>query len=115
PDWLQINFSGTKAVDEIDVVTLQDDYNNPVEPIEAQTFSQYGITDFNVQYWDGSSWLDVPNGHIAGNDLVWRKFTFDSIATSCIRVVVNNSLQSFSRIAEVEAYGVSSTEVVPAP
>jgi Tol biopolymer transport system component/subtilisin-like proprotein convertase family protein len=114
-DWLQINFNGVKSVDEIDVFTLQDDYGNPVEPTGAQTFNQYGVTDFDVQYWDGGSWLDVPNGHITGNGLVWRKFTFDAIATSSIRVVINNSLQSYSRLIEVEAYGVTSTDVVPPP
>lgn len=115
PGLLQINFNGTKSLDEINVLTLQDDYSNPVEPTTSQTFSQYGITDFNVQYWDGGAWLDVPNGHVTGNNLVWRQFVFSPIVTSCIRVLINNSLQTYSRIAEVEAYGVGSTEIVPPP
>jgi hypothetical protein len=35
---------------------------------------------------------------------VWRQFTFANITTSTIRVLVNNSLTSYSRIVEVQAY-----------
>ena len=44
----------------------------PVEPTTTQTFSQYGVTSFTVQYWDGAQWLTVPGGAITGNQQVWR-------------------------------------------
>ena len=31
------------------------------------TFTQYGLTHFQVQYWNGSTWLDVPGGNISGS------------------------------------------------
>ena len=68
------------------------------------TFSLYGITDFDVQYWNGSGWITVPGGSVTGNNLVWRKFTFSAISTSAIRVNVRSALNTYSRITEIEAY-----------
>ena len=64
----------------------------------------YGITAFEVQYWNGSSWVDVPGGNVSGNNLVWRQFVFSAISTDRIRVLVNNALASYSRITEIEAW-----------
>lgn len=105
PDWVQVNFNGTKTIDEIDVFTLQDNYGNPADPTETMTFTTYGITAFDVQYFDGSNWVTVPGGSTAGNNKVWRKFSFAPVTTSRIRVMVNNALASYSRITEVEAWG----------
>jgi hypothetical protein len=103
-DWMEIDFSGSKTIQEIDVFTLQDNYSNGTEPSPCTTFSLYGITDFNVQYWDGSAWVNVPCGSVSGNNLVWRKLIFSSITTSKIKVVVHNALLHNSRIVEIEAY-----------
>jgi hypothetical protein len=105
PDWLQIDFNGTKSIREIDVFTIQDNYASPADPTPSMTFSLYGITAFQVQYWNGSSWQDVSAGAVNGNNHVWNQFIFNPVSTSRIRVLVNNSLGSFSRITEVEAYG----------
>ena len=104
PDWLQVDFNGSKTINEINVITLQDNYGSPVDPTETMTFGTYGITAFDVQYWNGSSWVTVPNGSVTGNNKVWRKFTFRQITTSKIRVTVNNALAGYSRIVEVEAW-----------
>src|SRR2546426_3534419 len=109
PDWLQINFSGSKTINEIDLFTVQDDRYNPVEPTETMTFTQFGITAFQVQYWNGASWVDVPGGNVTGNNKVWRKFTFPDLATGSIRVLVNGSTDGWSRITEVEAYQSGGT------
>lgn len=110
PDWLRIDFNGNKLIDEIDLYTIQDNYNDPVEPTEAMTFTTYGVTDFQLQYWNGSAWADVPGGTVTGNDKVWRRFTFSAITTDKIRIQINNSLNSaypYSRIVEVEAWGTN--------
>ena len=104
PDWLQISFSSVQSIGEIDVFTLQDNYGAPVEPTPSLTFTQYGISAFQVQYLNGSTWVDVPGGNVTGNNLVWRKFTFAPISTNAIRVLVNAGLNGYSRIAEVEAW-----------
>src|SRR6478672_8909885 len=107
PDWLQVDFAGTKTISEIDVFTLQDNYLSPVEPTEGMTFSKYGLTNFDVQYWTGSAWVTVPAGSITGNNKVWTKISFPAIATTKIRVLVNSALYSYSRITELEAWGVT--------
>ena len=53
PDWLQINFNGIYSIGEIDVFSVQDNYAAPVDPTPAMTFTQYGLSDFQVQYLDG--------------------------------------------------------------
>ena len=100
-----MDFAGTKTIDEIDVFTVQDNYASPTEPTDTQTFTNYGITDFDVQYWTGSAWATVPGGAVTGNNKVWRKISFTAVATTKIRVVVNNALASYSRITELEAWG----------
>jgi hypothetical protein len=103
PDWIQINFAGAKPISEIDVFTVQDNYAAPSGPSPTMTFSLYGITDFQVQFWDGFAWINVPNGSISGNNLVWRKINFPTLTTSSIRIVVTGALNGYSRITEVEA------------
>jgi hypothetical protein len=111
PDWLQVNFNGMQTIGEIDVFTVQDDYMAPVEPSPSMTFGRYGITDFQVQYWNGSAWLDVPGGNVTGNKFVWRRFPFAPITTDRIRVLVNGALESYSRIIEVEAWTAAGAPV----
>ncbi|MET0754098.1 MAG: Calx-beta domain-containing protein [Pyrinomonadaceae bacterium] len=107
PDSMTITFNGMKEVSEIDVFTLQDNYQNPVEPTFGTMFNLYGITDFNVQYLDSAgSWVTVPNGFISNNRNVWRQFSFATpITTTAIRIYITGALSSFSRIVEVEAWG----------
>lgn len=104
PDWVQIDFAGQKTISEVDVFTLQDNYQNPVEPTETQTFSTHGVIDFEVQYWTGSAWVAIPNGSVTGNNKIWRKFEFPDITTSKIRVMLNQSVTGNHYITEVEAY-----------
>src|ERR1044072_7174843 len=111
PDWLQVDLNGTKTIDEIGVVTVQDNPDSTTPPDESMTFTLYGPTAFNVQFWNGSSWANVPNGGGRGNNQVLRKFSFSPITKNKIRVVVNNALNSKTRIVELEAWGYS----VPPP
>jgi len=110
PDWVQVDFNGSKTISEIDVITQQDDPQNPIEPTLTQTFSLYGITAYDVQYWTGSAWATVPGGSVTGNNKVWRQFSFSPITTSKIRVMINTGADNaFSRVVEVEAWTSSST------
>ena len=109
PDWVEIAFAGSASVSEINVFTLQDNYASPVAPTEAMSFSKYGITAFDVQYWNGSAWVTVPSGSVTGNTQVWRHFSFPAVTTERIRVVVNGALAGYSRIVEIEAYGTSGS------
>jgi PKD repeat protein len=107
PDWVQIDFDGVQTISEINVFTLQDNTASPSVPTLTMTFGQFGITHFQVQYWNGAGWVDVPGGNVVGNNRVWRQFTFTPIATQRIRVLVNSSAYYLSRIVEVEAWAAS--------
>ena len=103
PDWVQINFSGTRTIDHVIVYTVQDNYTNPVDPSSALTFTYYGITDFQVQSWNGSAWVTLAS--VAGNNLVKRQVNFAATTTDRIRVNVTGALGGYSRITELEAWG----------
>ena len=105
PDWLEVTFAGQKTISEVHVFSMQDDFNNPVEPTETMTFTQFGLQDFDVQYWTGSAWQTVPGGSVLNNNQVWRKITFPPLTTTKVRVMVNRALGSFSRITELEVWG----------
>ena len=104
PDWVQVDFNGAKSLTSVVVYTVQDNYQSPVEPTDTTTFSQYGVTDFTVQGWDGTQWVTL--GTVTGNNLVKRTVTFNAFTTTKIRINVAKSLFYLSRITEVEAWGV---------
>ena len=111
PDWLEVDFNGTKPVQEVDVFTVQDNFQSPVEPTPTTAFTLYGIRNYEVQYWTGSTWATVPGGTIANNNLVWRQISFAPIQTSKIRVLVTGTADGvWSRIVEVEAYASTSPD-----
>ncbi len=103
PDWVQINFSGSKTISRVVVYTLQDNYTAPVEPTDSLTFSLYGITAFTVQGRQGTHWITLAS--VTGNNLVKRTVTFPPFTTTQIRIRISAALASFSRITEIEAWG----------
>lgn len=113
PDWLQITFAKANSIDTINVITLQDPvggvWTGVQEPTLTTTFTMYGITAFDVQYWDGTIWVTFPGGSVTGNNKVWRQFTFAPVVTTAIRVKVNAGLFNSSRIVELEAWGGSGS------
>lgn len=108
PDWLEVSFASAKTVTEVDIITMQDDYANAVEPTVEMASVNYGLSRFEVQYWTGSAWATVSGGSITGNNKVWRKFTFPAVTTSKMRVLVHQTMDAFSRIVEVEAWGTNA-------
>jgi hypothetical protein len=105
PDTAEIQLNGEKFIEEVDVFTLQDNPQNPTEPDPAMTFSLYGIVDFDVNYWNSTTNQWVLISQVRGNNKVWRQLRFPPVTTSRIQIVVRGSLQSFSRITEIEAWG----------
>ncbi len=103
PDWVEIDFNGSKTIDHVAVYSVQDNSASPVDPPDTLTFSLYGITDFQVQAWNGSAWVTL--GSVAGNNLVKRTVSFAATATSRIRVNVTGAKANYSRMVEVEAWG----------
>lgn len=112
PDWIQVAFEGPKVIDRVVVYTLQDDFAGGPEPNDALRFTRYGIKDFAVEGWNGSGWVQL--GTVRGNSLVKRPVTFAPFTTDKIRVVVNDALDGYSRITEIEAWTVGSGATPPA-
>lgn len=117
-DWLQVDFSGSQTINEIDVFSLQDNFAFAVTPTLSMTCALYGLRDFEVQYWNGSAWVTVTGGNVTSNNLVWRRFTFTAVTTTKIRILVHASQDGvYSRIVEVEAWtsAVPGTPTSPTP
>ena len=114
PDWLEIHFASAQPINEIDVFSLQDAYTAPIEPVLGQSFSLYGVTDFQVQYWTGATWALVPGGSITGNTQVWRQLIFTPVTTTAIRIMVTGTVDMWTRLTEVEAYAGTPIATVAA-
>lgn len=103
-DWLEVVFSGSKTINEIDVFMVQDDPLSPIEPDLSTPSNKYGLTDFTVQYRNRFGvWVDVAAA-VTGNMKVLKKFTFPDLTTGRIRVLVSKTPDGYSRLVEVEAY-----------
>jgi hypothetical protein len=112
PDWLRVDFAEAKTIKEIDVFSVQDNLKAPVEPTPTMTFFRYGLTHFQLEYWNGSAWAPIPGGAVSGNNLVWRQVTFAPITTTAVRIFITAALGGASRLAEIEVY---SADVPPPP
>jgi hypothetical protein len=111
PDWLTINFGAPRSISEIDVFTLPNSYPSPPSPpvLNSTLATTYGITNFQVLYYTGSSWQPVPNGNISGNGYAWRQLTFAPITTSYVQVRITGAANTYARVVEVEAWDKSTT------
>jgi uncharacterized delta-60 repeat protein len=111
PDWVEIGFNGAQTIDHVIVYSVQDNSTNPVQPTSGMTFTQRGVTAFDVQAWNGSAWSTLAS--VTGNNLVQRTVSFTATQTSKIRVVINGSPSTYSFLAEVEAW--TATTAPPPP
>jgi hypothetical protein len=102
PDWVEIGFNGAKTIDRVVVYSVQDNYTNPVEPTATMTFTQRGVTAFDVLAWNGSIWSKLAS--VTGNNLVQRTVSFSAVTTDRIRILINGSASRYSFLAEVEAW-----------
>ena len=112
PDYLELHFNGDKLVHQVDLFTLQDNFNNPVAPTLNTTFAQYGVTAFRINYWNSTTAQWEMLREIQGNNKVWRRVEFDPVKTSKLSIMILNGGNSYSRVVEIEAWG---TDVDPGP
>lgn len=99
--WLEVNFATVETINTVNLIGLQD--AAPVAPTLAMTFSVSGMVDFNLQYWTGTAWVNLPGGVVTGNNKVWYQLTFPDVTTNKIRVLVDGALGGAARIVEFEA------------
>ncbi len=105
PSWAEITFSGPEPITEIDVYTLANCFGSCTSIENTTSASNYGISDFQVQYDNSGSWQTVPGGSISSNTLAWNKLTFSSVTTGKIRVSITAARAGYSRLVELEAWG----------
>src|SRR5207253_3268327 len=74
PDSLEVDFSGSNAINEIRVYTLQNNWTTAGEPTVNTPATGEGVLDFQVQTWNGAAWVMVPGGSVTGNDKAMRVF-----------------------------------------
>ncbi len=103
PDAVEIEFSRPFTIGQVNVFSVQDNYNNPSSPTDDQTFSSYGLTDFEIQRWTGAAWVPIPGASVTANSLVWRSITFSPVTTQKIRLVITGNADGYSRATEIEA------------
>ena len=108
PDWLMVEFNGPKTIDEVSVFFMQDAFSAPVEPTPTLAANFFGVRGFEIQYWTGSDWAAVPGTTVTNNNLVWRRFAITPVTTTRIRVFITAPLNGYSRLIEVEAWGVAA-------
>lgn len=102
PNWVEVDFGTSRTIQEIDVFTLADAVNYNTDPTLSDTFSSFGIVEFNVDYWNGSTWVNIAT--VTSNNKVWRQFTFSPISTTKIRVYTITG-SGDHRLIEIEAWG----------
>ncbi len=114
PQTVEVTFPGSKTINEIDLFTMADAVNYNTAPALTDTFIDYGVVAFTVDYWNGSGWINLET--VTGNNKVWRQFTFSPVSTTKIRVVVTQDGQraGVAHLVEVEAWSGSSG-VTPTP
>src|SRR3989338_745700 len=104
-DWLQVDFNASYTLNEINVFGVQDNYTAPSAPTLAMTSTLYGLKDFDIQYWNSSSWQNVSGGVITNNNRVWVQLTGINVTTSKIRLLIHDSQpHDWSRVTEIEAW-----------
>ncbi len=105
PDYLEVNFAGPKTISKVNVFSVQDEYWAPVDPTPSLTFKNYGVTSFEIEQWDGSSWVPIPGTSVTKNEFVWAEVSFGSVTTTAIRLRIDGAQDEVSRVIELEAWG----------
>lgn len=114
PQTFTVEFNATRTIDTINIFTLADATNYTTDPLPTDTFALYGNTDFTVDYWNGSSWVNIST--VSGNNKVWWTTTFAPITTTKIRIEVTAGAAIESpHIIEVEATRTVTTTGDVAP
>jgi hypothetical protein len=92
------------------VVSLQNDFTNPVGPTNAMT-TAYGSVDFDVQVRD-ASFNRRTVAQVRRNNKVLNDVSFAPIHGSAVRVDVLAAGVCFSRLVKVEVYSIKSRQAI---
>ena len=76
-----------------------------VRIVTGQARGQTPITDFIVQYLDGTTWKDIEATKTLGNKTCDWHVQFAAVATPKVRLLVTRTPGDLIRIWELELYG----------
>ena len=97
PGWVELGWDEPQTVNAVRIVTGQADQIEPKTP----------ITDFVLQYHDGTDWKDVPGTAATGNiEFDWNA-KFAPLSTTRLRLLVTAAPGDLIRIWEFEVYRVA--------
>lgn len=107
PETLEVDFGTSRTIGEIDVFFNRSSGFSTTPPTLSETGTANSATDFKLQYWNGSAWVDIAGTSVTGNTNVWRQFTFTAITCTKIRLYVT-AADGGGRAgcAELEAWSV---------
>ncbi len=96
PGFVELKWPALQTIGGVRIVTGQAGGQWPKTP----------ITDFVIQYHDGSNWTDIPATKTTGNNSADWNSRFDPVTTDRIRLWVTASDGNLIRLWEFEAYNV---------
>ncbi|HVO43155.1 MAG TPA: discoidin domain-containing protein, partial [Aggregatilineales bacterium] len=101
-DWFAVDFGTAQSIDTIEIYPYDDDGG-------VQT-----PTSYDVQYWDGTNWIDAPNQIKTAPPAPILADRFNAVTTQKVRVLFTQQPGTFSGLTEIEVYG-GSTNPTPLP
>jgi hypothetical protein len=128
-DWFQVDFGTTRRLTEVRLYFLDDVEGPPVEVAGDGEESGFGLgsgagalpvrppASYEVEYWDGRGWVEVPGQVREPPVPVGRRANttvFPEIATAMIRVLLRHRPGTTSGFTEMEAWGPGELPL-PAP
>jgi flagellar capping protein FliD len=94
-DWLEVDFGQARTIDKVNVYTV----NSTAYPAGS-----YGLRDFALKYWNGSSWADL-GAAVSGNMAGMRSISFTAVTIQKVRLYATASNDGqYARVVEMEAY-----------
>lgn len=133
-DWFHVDFGAARTLQEVTLYFLDDAGGPPVEAtgeVETSGFPDVagrpdlaGSTgasvrppaSYDVEYWDGAAWADVPGQRRAPEAPAGRRanrVTFPPLATERVRVVLRHQDGATSGLTELEAWSADALPLAP--
>jgi|GEM_PF-1372300 len=85
--WLEMNLGSAKKISKV---------------VLSEAIQR--ITSYNLQYYNGSSWVNLDTGTVLG----YKTITFAEVTTSRVRLLINSTSGSSATIYEFEIYGAGA-------
>jgi hypothetical protein len=110
--WLDIHFNRSKYVDRVELFSVQDNFQHPVDPSDTMTFSQFGVTAGKIYGANDGSDL-VYLGNFSGNNKVKCTVFLNPTTLDRIRIVITGVSSGYARLAEVQVSGLDAETPSP--